>query len=58
MPDFEVGRTKRSAVPAGCLAIAGTALRLVRPTSKSRIDGAADSSSFGEGEVEASALIS
>ena len=34
-----VGRTKRSAVPAG-RPIAGTALRLVRPTPKSSLDSA------------------
>jgi hypothetical protein len=34
-----VGRTKRSAVPAG-RPIAGTALRLVRPTTKSSFDKA------------------
>ena len=34
-----VGRTKQSAVPAG-RPIAGTAIRLVRPTTNSRLDKA------------------
>ena len=43
MRDFGVGRTKWNAVPAGvrrsgrCQAIAGTALRLVRPTDSTPI---------------------